>query len=549
MKSLRWTWVCFVCLCVASVASPLAAQTISSGTNQTFNVGDPPNLANAITITDASGTINTGTDIRIYIPTTLNLDWDDTVTTLTFSGSAAGKVSTTPTYSANGDTLTITVTTNWAAGDQLIISNLVFTNFTATSPGTKLRLTAGAVTGAQDNRTIAIQPSLVDMSSAADQSFLVGDPATAMSTITITDAGTKPKIKSKQDIRIRIPTGFNMTWNTSITTATIGGPDAGRVSTTVTYENGGQVLRINVLTNFTASDQITVSGLQFTNFTAASAANNLQLVLSGSAGGAAAATDDKTKTVIAKVYGVSVSPHNTTASRLPSNGTNYTVAFTVSNTGNGSTSYDLLTSKRPGTVLTTVSITGTSVTQGGNPDSARMANVVAGTPVVATVTYSVGNVAAGLIDTLVFKARAVGSAATVDTGKLAVTVVRPSLTVVKTAAPPGTPAPGADLTYTITMTNGGTETAVGVVHVDSLPAQVGFKVGSVGTTFPPGVSGTVAYSNNGAATWTYVPASAACSAPAGYDYCVTHIRLSLANPLSNVAPNNAVQLVFVVRVK
>ncbi|HEV2671830.1 MAG TPA: hypothetical protein VGU74_12095 [Gemmatimonadales bacterium] len=531
-----------------AVVSPVAAQTISSGTNQIFNVGDPPTLANAITITDAAGAINTVTDIRIYIPTGLNLNWDDTVTTLTFSGSAAGKVSTTPIYSANGDTLTITVTTNWAPGDQLIISNLVFTNFSATNAGQKLRLTAGAATGAQDNRTITIQPSLVSISSAVNQTFIVGDAATAISTITVTDAGAKPKIKAASDIRIRIPTGFNMTWNTSLTTATIGGPAAGRVSTTVTYENGGKVLVINVLTNFIANDQITVSGLQFTSFAAASAADSLELVVSGTAGGAAAAMDDKTITINAKIYGVSVSPHSASVSRLPSNGTNYTIAFTVSNTGNGSTSYDLLTSKRPGTVVTTVSIAGTGVTQGGNPDSARMANV-RGTPVVATVTYSVGSVAAGSIDTLVFKARAVGSPATVDTGKLAVTVVRPSLSVVKSVAPPGTPSPGANLTYTITLTNGGTENAVSVVHVDSLPAQIGFKVGSVGTTLPPGVSGTVAYSNNGGSTWTYVPVSAGCSAPPGYDYCVRDIRLSLNNPLSNVGPNNTAQLVFVARVR
>ena len=267
------------------MAFPLAAQTISSGTNQTFNVGDPPTLANAITITDASGTINTGTDIRIYIPATLNLDWDDTVTPLTFSGSAAGKVSTTPTYSANGDTLTITVTTNWAAGDQLIISNLVFTNFTATNAGQKLRLTAGAVTGAQDNRTITIQPSLVDISSAANQSFIVGDPATAISTITVTDAGAKTKIKAASDIRIRIPTTFNMTWNSGLTTATLAGSAAGKVSTTVSYEDGGKTLVLGVTSDFAAGDQIVVSGLQYQSFTAPAAADNLELVVSGTGGG------------------------------------------------------------------------------------------------------------------------------------------------------------------------------------------------------------------------------------------------------------------------
>lgn len=248
-------------------------------------------------------------------------------------------------------------------------------------------------------------------------------------------------------------------------------------------------------------------------------------------------------------FGVSVSPHGTAASRLPSNSTTYTVTFTVTDTSNALSPviYDLLTSHRPVGVLTTVSITGTGVTQGGNPDSAQV-TLLAGSAVVATVTYSVGNVTAGSIDTLVFLARAVGNLAS-DSGKLVVTVTRPSLTVVPSVNPGGTPPPGTDLTYTLTLTNTGSEQAANVVRVDSLPAQMGFKVGSVSLTLPGGVTGAIAYSNDGGTTWTYVPVSAGCSAPAGYDYCVRDIRLSLGNPLSSVGPNNIVQLSFVAKVK
>lgn len=245
-----------------------------------------------------------------------------------------------------------------------------------------------------------------------------------------------------------------------------------------------------------------------------------------------------------------MNPHTTAASRLPSNGTSYTVAFTVTDTSaeTGPVSYDLLTSQRPGGALTTVSITGTSVTQDANPDSARV-TLPQGGAVVVTVTYSVGNATAGSIDTLVLTARAVDSPATSDTGKLAVTVIRPGLAVEKSVNPGGTPPPGANLTYAITLTNTGTENAVNVVHVDSLPAQIGFQVGSVSTTLPGGITGTVEYSSDGGTTWTYVPVSAGCSAPAGYDYCVRAIRLSLDNPLSSVGPNNIVQLLFVAKVK
>src|SRR5439155_1425964 len=57
-------------------------------------------------------------------------------------------------------------------------------------------------------------------------------------------------------------------------------------------------------------------------------------------------------------YGVTVSPQATTASQLPSNGTTYTVLFTVLNTGNNMDSYDLLTAKRPGTAISVASIAG-----------------------------------------------------------------------------------------------------------------------------------------------------------------------------------------------
>src|ERR1700730_1628381 len=74
------------------------------------------------------------------------------------------------------------------------------------------------------------------ISSAADQTVVVGGPATTTSAITITDAAA-PQITAGNDIRIGIPAGFNMIWNTAITTATITGFAAGKVSTTVTYED------------------------------------------------------------------------------------------------------------------------------------------------------------------------------------------------------------------------------------------------------------------------------------------------------------------------
>ena len=394
---------------------------------------------------------------------------------------------------------------------------------------------------------LAAAASAQTISSAANQTFVVGDPSTAMSSITIT-ATSGGQIKQNTDIRVRIPAGLNMTWNPTITTATITGSAAIKVSTTVSYANGNLDLVINVITNFGNGDQITVSGLTFTNFTAASAASRLGLI-TGGAGGAVVATDARTKTIAAKVYAVSVSPHATSASQLPSNGTNYTVAFTVTNTGNGLTSYDLLMAKRPGTVITTVSIAGAGITQGANPDSARLTNLPGGTSATTTVTYAVAMAASGTKDTLVFKARAALSTATADTGKLTLTVIRPTMTIAKSVSPGGTQLPGANLTYTVTLSNIGSSNAASVVVVDTLPTAVLFKVGSIVNTLPAGVSVAVDYSSNGGATWTYVPTSGGCGAPAGYDGCVNRVRWRLQNPLSSTAPSNTGTLQLVTQIR
>src|SRR5205823_6004996 len=181
---------------------------------------------------------------------------------------------------------------------------------------------------------------------------------------------------------------------------------------------------------------------------------------------------------------VEVSPLTTTVLKLPSNGTTYQQQFTLRNDADSADSYDLLTRRLPGTALTTVSITGSGVTQGANPDSARLANVAANATATVTVTYNVGSGAAGPSDTLVFTARSVPAPTKAGSGRLTLTVVRPSLTVGKAVSPTGTLPPGTVLSDTLTITNGGTSHAAGVALVDTLATAVQFKVGSVATTLP-----------------------------------------------------------------
>ena len=83
--------------------------------------------------------------------------------------------------------------------------------------------------------------------------------------------------------------------------------------------------------------------------------------------------------------------------------------------------------------------------------------------------------------------------------------------------------------------------------LDSVPAELGFKVGSVVNSLP--VTATVEYSNDAGSSWTYVPVSAGCGAPATYDACVTHIRWTLDTDLSYVGPNNTGDVEFVARIQ
>src|SRR6185295_8395466 len=107
----------------------------------------------------------------------------------------------------------------------------------------------------------------------------------------------------------------------------------------------------------------------------------------------------------------------------------------------------------------------------------------------------------------------------------------PNVTLCKTIqgqpCPPAAPlnmAPGSDITYVITFTNGGGSYASSFVIADPIPANTDFKVGSVSTNLAStGLSVTVFYSYDGGNNFvqTPLPTSGGGSAPAGYDRTVT----------------------------
>ena len=228
--------------------------------------------------------------------------------------------------------------------------------------------------------------------------------------------------------------------------------------------------------------------------------------------------------------------------RLPSNGTSYAYKYTVTNNSSVLEDFDLF--GYPGdtlaTFLTVDSIIGPNVTGGAAAASASDS---------AFVWYSVVDVAAGTLDSLYLEARSISSSAVSDSGWVFIEVVKPNLTTGKAVSPNGTQLPGTELTYTVTITNDGTDDATGVVVLDSVAVELDFKVGSVVNNLPTGVSATVEYSNDAGSSWTYTPVSAGCGAPATFDSCVTHIRWTLDNDLSYVGPDNTGNVEFVTRIQ
>jgi uncharacterized repeat protein (TIGR01451 family) len=170
----------------------------------------------------------------------------------------------------------------------------------------------------------------------------------------------------------------------------------------------------------------------------------------------------------------------------------------------------------------------------------------AGTTWTVIVTPLLSGSPGGLTHTVDVTATSAGDATRSDQVRAGTTCIAPNLAMAK-SVDLANAFPGQDVTYTVVASSTGLSDATSIVVVDSIPGDTGLRVGSV--TFSPGttsLTSVVSYSNDNGATWTYAPASGSCGAPAGYDYCVTHVRWTL----SGVAqPSQSFTLRFSARVK
>jgi len=130
----------------------------------------------------------------------------------------------------------------------------------------------------------------------------------------------------------------------------------------------------------------------------------------------------------------------------------------------------------------------------------------------------------------------------------------PNVGLVRDVTPSGVQGPGTDLTYTVTFTNTGSIPAQSLVINDPNPNDVDparrvfvsldYKLGSAAISSP--WTGTIEFSNDGGATWSYTPVSAGGGAPSGYDRSVTNIRWILTG---NLATNASGSITFISRIR
>lgn len=287
------------------IRAPTIAYTDPTTAFLSGSAASPAGGVTSIVITDnASQALivanDAGGDIRIRIPNSLRMTWDTTVTMPTLVTSGAGTVNPIVTYENNNKTVRVDVTGDFGISETLTITGLRFANFTAKSGPAKLALDVrnNAGTAAQTVANLRIRGAV--MTSAADQEFALMDTSDAvMSPITITE-DTVGTITAANDIRVRIPNGFNMEWDFSLATPPsliIGGNASALAKVNaalVTYSPDWKVMIIDVTVNFVGGEILTISAGEYTAFNGQTSLDNLELVTDGSNSGNVSAFDAKT---------------------------------------------------------------------------------------------------------------------------------------------------------------------------------------------------------------------------------------------------------------
>jgi len=415
------------------------------------------------------------------------------------------------------------------------VLRLIYTVTVSATPGGEYVNRARAVTGTTvlgggtASATVTVGTADVSVAKSGPATTAVSD--TFRYTLTVANAG--PQTAYRVVLSDTLPAGV------TFVSATRAPTRVGRVLTwpaIASLANGAtSVDTVVVVAPASLGTVVNVAAAAAGSFDPASANND------GSAAGARVTT-----TVTSSVV---VTPDGLPSARARLAGGAYGEPFTVRNASPVAGSY--LLSQRvtavgaAGTFVTVDSVTGPGITAPASYASAALP-LAGRTSYVYTVWY---RVAAGdtAVNTQFLRAQAVSDSLLRDDGFVEVRRVRPVLTLTKSVSPAGTLPSGAELTYTLHLTNVGEFAARSVTVTDSVPRQLLLKVGSVSQTLPSGMSATVTYLDGSGAAVT--PGASGCAVAGGFDSCVRRIIWTLSGDLPAGASLSDGRFAFIARIK
>ncbi len=236
-------------------------------------------------IVDDGTTITVGTDVRLIIPSTFSMIWDTSDLSIEILKFGTGVIASTVSSFANSNqTFQLGVTTASAAGDRFVITGLKVKTWGAEETADQLGMNLINTNASTYASTQFMTIGGVSLSTANNFCFHVSEATPTVPTITITDSSATAVITAASDIYLCIPGnasayGTAPTWDTSVTTVSLGGTASGSVSSTVSYitAGSGMVARFDVTTNFSASQTLTITGLKFYTPSAAYTTDSLVL--------------------------------------------------------------------------------------------------------------------------------------------------------------------------------------------------------------------------------------------------------------------------------
>jgi hypothetical protein len=166
-------------------------------------------------------------------------------------------------YSLDDSILSLKVLDDFAAGEEVMLEGLVFSNFSDASAETSL------VMGIRDyfKRPDSLGTMRIGrpvMSSGAPQVFIVGDESTRKNAIEIREDEVAAAIVTDRDIRILIPSDsgsdnfIDLDWDTERKTLSLGGTARAKVESDVEYEGENKILVLDVIKDFAPGDNLII---------------------------------------------------------------------------------------------------------------------------------------------------------------------------------------------------------------------------------------------------------------------------------------------------